>query len=79
MDKLNLPEDQYDATQLIKKGFLFDFLKSVLLKPILTMKGKDILKTWYADKTNIPVPDEKEIFKSGTSFVNYIHLQVIIY
>ncbi len=77
MDKLNLPEHEYDATVLMRKGFLYDFLKTVLFKPLLTMKGGELIKAWFHDQASVPLPDEKDVFKSGTNFVNYIHLQVI--
>merc|ERR1719225_1691105 len=61
---------------LIRKGFLYGFLKTMLFKPILKFKGKQTLKHWFDNKDSVPLPDEKEIFKSGTNFVNYIHLQI---
>ena len=73
---VDLPTDDYDATMLIRKGFLYGFLKTMLFKPILKFKGKQTLKHWFDNKDSVPLPDEKEIFKSGTNFVNYIHLQV---
>ena len=76
MSKLNIPDDDYDARILIRKGFLYDFLKVVLFKPLLTMIGREKVKNWYENKDTVKVPDEKEVFKTGTSFVNYIHLQV---
>ena len=76
MSKLNLPEDEYDATVLIKKGFLYEFLKTVLFRPLISMKGRDTLKAWFADMENVSVPKESEVFKTGSNFVNYIHLQV---
>ena len=76
---VDLPTDDYDATMLIRKGFLYGFLKTMLFKPILKFKGKQTLKHWFDNKDSVPLPDEKEIFKSGTNFVNYIHLQVSFY
>lgn len=78
LSKLGLPSHEYDATVLIKKGFIYEFLKTVLIKPILRLKGQEILINWFADQDNIPLPDEKDVFKSGTNFVNYIHLQITI-
>ena len=63
-------------TLFIRKGFLYDFMKTVLFKPLLTMIGREQVKTWFQNQDTVPLPDEKEVFKSGTSFVNYIHLQV---
>ena len=63
-------------TLFIRKGFLYDFMKTVLFKPLLTMKGREQVKKWFQNQDTVPLPDEKEVFKSGTSFVNYIHLQV---
>ena len=51
-------------------------MKTVLFKPLLTMKGREQVKKWFQNQDTVPLPDEKEVFKSGTSFVNYIHLQV---
>ena len=76
MKELNLPEHEFDALTLIRKGFLYDFLKTVLFKPLITMKGPDLVKHWYDNQGTVKLPDEAEVFKSGTSFVNYIHLQV---
>jgi len=78
IENLNLPLHEYDATVLIRKGFLYDFLKIVFFKPLLTMKGKDVIKNWYQNKDTVPLPDEAEVFKTGTKFVNYIHLQITI-
>ena len=74
---LGIPTDEFDATQLIRKGFMYEFLKTVIFKPIIKFKGKDVLMNWYQNKDKVLPPDEKEVFKSGTQFVNYIHLQVI--
>ena len=76
MDKLKLPEHEYDAAVLIRKGFLYEFLKTVLFKPLLTVKGKDLIRHWFHNKDTVPIPDEKDCFKSGPNYVNYIHLQV---
>ena len=64
------------TNSIIRKGFLYDFMKTVLFKPLLTMIGREQVKTWFQNQDTVPLPDEKEVFKSGTSFVNYIHLQV---
>ena len=74
-----MPEHEYDARTLIRKGFLYDFLKTVLFKPLLTMKGRQEIKNWFLNQDTVTLPDEKDVFKSGTSFVNYIHLQVTMY
>ena len=74
---LGIPTDEFDATMLIRKGFMYEFLKTVIFKPIIKFKGKDVLMNWYQNKDKVLPPDEKEVFKSGTQFVNYIHLQVI--
>ena len=78
MDKLKIPMDEYDATLLVRKGFLYDFLKTVLFKPLLTIKGAQVVKNWFENQASVPLPDEKEVFKTGTNFVNYIHLRVRI-
>jgi len=78
MSKLNLPEHEHDAKTLIRKGFLYDFMKTVLFKPLLTMIGRQKVKKWFQNQDTVPLPDEKEVFKSGTSFFNYIHLQITI-
>ena len=64
------------TNSIIRKGFLYDFMKTVLFKPLLTMIGRQKVKKWFQNQDTVPLPDEKEVFKSGTSFVNYIHLQV---
>ena len=64
------------TNSIIRKGFLYDFMKTVLFKPLLTMIGREKVKKWFENQDTVPLPDEKEVFKSGTSFVNYIHLQV---
>ena len=55
------------------------YVQSVLVvsnKPLMTMIGRQKVKHWFENKDTVKLPDEKEVFKSGTSFVNYIHLQV---
>ena len=78
MAKVDLPTHEYDATVLIRRGFLYDFLKTILFKPLLTMKGKDLVKEWFENKDSVPLPDEKDVFKTGTNFVNYFHLMVYL-
>ena len=39
-------------------------------------KELSVLKHWFENKDKILPPDESEVFKSGCTFVNYIHLQV---
>ena len=67
------------TNSIIRKGFLYDFMKTVLFKPLLTMIGRQKVKKWFQNQETVPLPDEKEVFKSGTSFVNYIHLQVSLH
>jgi len=48
--------DEYDGVQLIKKGFVYDFLRVVIIKPIATMTNAEMLKDWFAKKDEVPLP-----------------------
>ena len=62
----------------------FPCLKVVLVKPLLTVKDPDLLVKWYESLSAgegtepLPLPSESEIFKTGASFVNFIHLYIVI-
>ena len=54
------------------------------MKPLLTVKDPDLLTRWYESLSAgegtepLPLPSESEIFRTGASFVNFIHLYIVI-
>ena len=60
-----LPVDEYDAVMLIKRGFVYEFMRVALVKPLMSMKNTDTLIAWFRDRENVPVPDPGDIFKVG--------------
>ena len=62
----------------IKKGFVKEFLQTVIIKPLIVIKNPDLLLKWFNNRDRDPVPKESEIFKSGSNYVNFIHLYFTI-
>ena len=62
-EDFGLPTDEYDAVMLIKRGFVYEFLRVALVKPLLAMQNQDKLYAWFKDRDTVPVPDPAEIFK----------------
>ena len=75
-----LPKDDYDAVQLIHKGFIYEFLKTALIKPVLQLQRKDELLEWFnsPNRNEIKPPDEATMFKTGSHFSNFVHLYFTI-
>ncbi|XP_040565835.1 uncharacterized protein [Lepeophtheirus salmonis] len=77
-----LPEDEYDAIQAIQKGFIYEFMKTVLVKPLFNLKNPEELLKWSINKVEGkdggPPPSLEDVFKSGSSFANFIHLYFTI-
>ena len=69
--------DEYDFVQLAKKGFICEFMKVVLVKPLVAMIGADKLIRWSEEKFSgecEPPPPPSEVFRSGESYMGFIHL-----
>ena len=63
--------------QLAKKGFICEFMKVVLVKPLIAMTGADKLTKWAKDKfggDGCEPPPPSEVFKSGENYLGFIHL-----
>ena len=64
----DIVEDSDFAAELIKEGFTLEFMKNALIKPVLSLKNKDLLLDWWKQveegKEDVPLPPESEIFKS---------------
>ena len=63
--------------QLAKKGFICEFMKVVLVKPLVAMIGADKLVRWSEDKFSEGCeapPPPAEVFRSGESYMGFIHL-----
>lgn len=63
-----IPEESEIASELIKEGFSLEFMKNAIIRPILSLKNRDLLLDWWkkvegGDGQATP-PDERDIFKS---------------
>ena len=45
-ESLGLPSDEYDGVSIIKRGFVYEFLKVALVKPVIAVKEPEKLKEW---------------------------------
>lgn len=72
-----IPEDSELAAELIKEGFTFEFMKNALIKPVLSLKNKDLLIDWWkkveSGDADVPLPPESEIFRSE-NYSSFIYL-----
>jgi len=63
-----IPEDSEWAAELIKEGFTLEFMKNALIKPVLSLKNKDLLLDWWkkveGGDPEATLPPESEVFKS---------------
>ena len=62
---------------MIKEGFTLEFMKNALIKPVLSLRNKDLLLAWWKEveggNPEAPLPPESEIFKSD-HYSNFIYL-----
>ena len=70
-------EDSDFGAALIKEGFTLEFMKNALIKPVLSLRNKDLLLDWWkqveAGNPEVPLPPESEVFKSD-HYSNFIYL-----
>jgi len=73
----NLPENSEWAAEIIKEGFTLEFMKNAIIRPVLSLRNKDLLLEWFnkvsSGNPDEPPPPEGEIFKSET-YSNFIYL-----
>jgi len=72
----NLPENSEWAAETIKEGFTLEFMKNAIIRPVLSLKNKELLMDWFQKFTNGGTeapPPEAEIFRSET-YANFIYL-----
>ena len=65
---MGIPDNEYDAVNVIKQGFVYEFLQVALVKPIFNIKEPGKLAEWYRnrDKPGTVRPEPEEIFKART-------------
>ena len=67
--------------EVIKEGFTLEFMKNALIKPVLSLRNKQLLLDWWKrveeGEADVPLPPESEIFKSDnySSFI-YIYFKM---
>ena len=59
-----LPVDEYDAVMLIKRGFVYEFMRVALVKPLMSMKNTDTLIAWFRDCLLYTSPSPRDRQKS---------------
>ena len=73
----NLIEDSDFAVEVIKEGFTLEFMKNALIKPVLSLRNKELLLSWWkrveAGEADVPLPAERDIFKSD-NYSAFIYL-----
>ena len=73
----DIVEDSDFGAALIKEGFTLEFMKNALIKPVLSLRNKDLLLDWWkqveAGNPEAPLPPESEIFKSD-HYSSFIYL-----
>ena len=73
----NLIEDSDFAVEVIKEGFTLEFMKNALIKPVLSLRNKELLLNWWrrveAGEADVPLPAESDIFKSD-NYSTFIYL-----
>jgi len=76
-DDFGIPNDSEWAAELIKEGFTLEFMKNALIRPVLSLRNKELLCSWWkrveGGEHDAPPPPEKEIFKSE-NYSNFIYL-----
>jgi len=72
-----IPEDSEWAAEMIKEGFTLEFMKNALIKPVLSLRNKDLLLDWWkkveGGDSDAPLPPESEIFKSD-NYSSFVYL-----
>ena len=73
----DIVEDSDFGAALIKEGFTLEFMKNALIKPVLSLRNKDLLLDWWKQveegNPEAPLPSESEVFKSD-HYSNFIYL-----
>merc|ERR550532_426481 len=73
----DLIEDSEFAVEVIKEGFTLEFMKNALIKPVLSLKNKELLLSWWKrveeGEPDVPLPPESEIFKSE-NYSSFVYL-----
>ena len=73
----DIVEDSDFGAALIKEGFTLEFMKNALIKPVLSLRNKDLLLDWWKEveggNPEAPLPPESEVFKSD-HYSNFIYL-----
>ena len=73
----DLIEDSDFAVEVIKEGFTLEFMKNALIKPVLSLRNKELLLSWWrrveGGEPDVPLPAEGEIFKSD-NYSSFIYL-----
>jgi len=73
----DIPDNSEWAAELIKEGFTLEFMKNALIKPVLSLKNKDLLLSWWKKveegDVDAPLPPESEIFRSE-HYSSFIYL-----
>ena len=73
----DIVEDSDFGAALIKEGFTLEFMKNALIKPVLSLRNKDLLLDWWKQveggNPEAPLPPESEVFKSD-HYSNFIYL-----
>ena len=62
---------------MIKEGLTLEFMQNAMIKPVLSLRNKDLLLAWWKEveggNPEAPLPPESEIFKSD-HYSNFIYL-----
>ena len=73
----DLIEDSDFAVEVIKEGFTLEFMKNALIKPVLSLRNKELLLSWWKrvqdGEADVPLPAESDIFKSD-NYSSFIYL-----
>ena len=73
----DLIEDSDFAVEVIKEGFTLEFMKNALIKPVLSLRNKELLLSWWRrvqeGEPDVPLPAEADIFKSD-NYSSFIYL-----
>jgi len=73
----DIPTDSEWASELIKEGFVLEFMKNAIIRPVLSLRNTDLLCDWWkrveGGEGDAPPPPESEIFKSD-HYSSFIYL-----
>lgn len=73
----DIPEDSEWAAEMIKEGFTLEFMKNALIKPVLSLRNKDLLLDWWkkveGGDADAPLPPESEVFRSE-NYSSFVYL-----